>query len=60
VTDLLPITRVEILAELERELKMRREVFPRWVSAGKLKADVAERRIAIMEAVAAMVRAHVT
>lgn len=39
-----------IIAELERELKLRRSVYPRWVAAGKLNAETAERRIVLFEA----------
>lgn len=36
----------------ERELKLRRRAYPRWVELGKMDAKVAEREIAIMEAIA--------
>ena len=36
----------------ERELKMRRRAYPRWVELGKMRQEVAEREIAIMEAIA--------
>lgn len=38
------------IEEIERELKMRRSVYPRWVSAGKLRRGEAEYQIARMEA----------
>lgn len=44
-------TAQEIVEELEREVSMRKRVFPRWVAEGKLRADQAERRIGIMEQV---------
>jgi hypothetical protein len=38
------------LAELRRELVMRRQVFPKWVGAGKLKQKDMDYRIACIEA----------
>ena len=38
------------LAELRRELIMRRQVFPKWVASGKLKERDADYRIACIEA----------
>lgn len=40
----------EQLAELERELAIRRRVYPRWVADGQLRKDVAEYRIRVLEA----------
>ena len=37
--------------EARRELHMRERVYPRWIEAGKIKAKVAENRIAIMKAI---------
>ena len=48
------ISRVEMLREVEREIALRRRVYPRWVEAGRLKLDRAERQIAVLEAVAAL------
>lgn len=36
----------------ERELAMRRRVYPRWVSAGKMSRAEADREIALMDAIA--------
>jgi hypothetical protein len=47
------VSREEMLAEVEREIALRRRVYPRWVEAGKLKLDRAERQILVLEAVAA-------
>jgi hypothetical protein len=47
--DMFTPTRAEILAEVARELGMRRNVFPKWIEAGKIKPDVAERRIALLQ-----------
>lgn len=45
-------TDLEKLAALERELRMRRRVYPRWVSIGKMRAEDATRELMIMEAIA--------
>jgi hypothetical protein len=37
---------------LERELRMRRRVYPRWVELGKMKMRQAEHEIEVMEAIA--------
>lgn len=47
------ITNVDKRRECERELAMRRRVYPRWVETGKMKKHDADRQIAIMEAIAA-------
>lgn len=44
-----PTTR-EILDELNRELRMRHSVYPRWVAAGKLDQATADRRIEALTA----------
>lgn len=36
---------------VEREIRMRRTTYPRWVAAGKMKLDQAEREQRVMEAV---------
>ena len=41
------------IEEIERELTMRRSVYPRWVSAGKIRKGEADYQIARMEAVKA-------
>jgi hypothetical protein len=53
MSDLFGVSREEMLAEVEREIALRRRVYPRWVEAGRLKLDRAERQIAVLEAVAA-------
>ena len=45
-------TAAEKLAEVRRELAMRRRVYPRLVDGGKLTQAESDRQIAIMEAVA--------
>lgn len=39
------------IACVERELKMRRNNYPRWVNAGNLTQELADKEIARMEAV---------
>lgn len=56
MADLLPIRREEVLIEIEREIALRRRVYPRWVDQGKLKLDRAERQIALMEEAARLLR----
>jgi hypothetical protein len=38
---------------LEREIAMRRNVYPRWIASGRFKPVQAAREIAVMEAIAA-------
>lgn len=46
-----PITPADKRACIERELRMRRRVYPRWVEAGRLTRQQADREIAVMEAI---------
>ncbi len=39
------------IREIRRELAMRKNLYPKWVAAGKMKADHADRLIAIMQAI---------
>lgn len=48
MTDLFPISRDDEIQELERELAIRRRVFPRWVSDGRITQAKADRQIAVM------------
>lgn len=50
-SDLFPITIEDEIAELEREVKLRKRVYPRWVFVGKLTQEKADRQIAIVESV---------
>lgn len=43
-------THAEIIAEIEREIKQRHQVYGRWVAEGKMKQGLKDRRIALMEA----------
>jgi hypothetical protein len=55
VTDI--ITTADKLACAERELKMRKRVYPRWVEEGRMSLGKSEHEIAAMEAIAADYRA---
>jgi hypothetical protein len=46
-------TATEKLAEIDRELRLRRHVYPSRVAAGKLGQKVADRQIALLEAIRA-------
>ncbi len=39
------------LAELQREIAVRQGVYPKWVAAGKLTQEMADKRILILQAV---------
>jgi hypothetical protein len=52
----LPITLDAQVKEIEREIALRRRVYPRWTEAKKLSQATADRQIAVMEAVAATLR----
>lgn len=45
------------IACIERELRMRRRVYPRWVEGGRMTADKSRQEIEDMEAVLATLRA---
>lgn len=45
-------------AAIEREIKMRRRVYPRWVADGRMTQAKADSEIAIMEAIAEDYRAQ--
>lgn len=49
MADLLGITLADEIECLKREIRMREQVYPRWVSNGKMKPDKAEREIAVMK-----------
>lgn len=54
MSDLFEITRENMLAEVEREIALRRRVYPGWVAKRQLTQERAERQIAVLEAVAAL------
>lgn len=47
------VTTAEKRAAAERELKMRRRVYPRWIASGRMTQAEADREIRVMEAIAA-------
>jgi hypothetical protein len=51
--DALPVTRAEKIACLRRELGYRRRMYPLWVERRKMKQDVADRELRVMEAILA-------
>ena len=46
-----PITLADQCRCVEREIKMRESVYPRWVASGKMSQGRADREIAMMRAV---------
>ena len=51
------ITTADKLACVQRELAMRRNVYPKWVASGRMKQMAADKEIAVMEAILADIRA---
>lgn len=47
------MTTQEKIKEIQRELNMRKKVFPNWVLQGRIKEEVANKRIKIMEEILA-------
>lgn len=39
------------IAEVEREIALRRRVYPRWIASGRMSQPAADRQIAVMGAV---------
>lgn len=56
MSDLLPITLQEEIAEVEREIALRERLYPHWVTTKRLRPDIAERQLAAMRAVLARLR----
>lgn len=50
--DLFPVTIDEMVREVERDITLRRRVYPGWVASKRMSQDKADRQISIMEAVA--------
>ena len=46
------ISNADKLKELNRELAMRRRLYPKWVADGSIEQAAANRRIEVMEAIA--------
>ena len=42
-------TNAEKIREIRRELALRKNLYPKWVAAGRMKADQLERLVAIMQ-----------
>lgn len=51
-----PVPIAEMVAEAERELKMRKEVYPRRVRNGSMSWQKCERQIRVQEAIIAQLR----
>ena len=47
----LPYTVRELIEEAQRELMLRRRLYPRWVRAGRIKQSDATRRLELIEAI---------
>ena len=52
MADLFPITIDDELAEVEREIALRKRVYPRWIDARRITREKADRHIALMQSVA--------
>lgn len=52
------ITLDQVLAELRRELGMRRSLYPRWVAQGKLTQATADHRIEAIERTIEIIEEH--
>ena len=48
MVELFAVTNAEIANELRREIRARERVFPKWVADGRLKKEVAARRLEIL------------
>lgn len=53
MADLFPITDAEVVQEMERELRMRQQVYAKQVAAKTLSQDKMDRRIAIVQKIIA-------
>lgn len=52
MTNLLPFTLTDMLNEINREIRLRQRVYPRWIADGKLSQSRADSQIAVMNAIA--------
>jgi hypothetical protein len=57
MTDMFPCTIEEQIAEVERELELRRRNYPRWVEAKKMSQNASDLHMRRMENVLATLRA---
>lgn len=53
MADLLPVTKAEMIKEAERELALRRRVYPRRITLGQMKQHQADRYIELQTAIIA-------
>ena len=60
MSDLFPITVEDEIQELEREVALRKRVYPRWVAAGKMTKAKADRQIAVMQSAVERLKELVT
>lgn len=49
----------DLLACAKRELALRKNVYPKWVKAGRYTADQARREVAMMEAIVEMLNGQI-
>ena len=49
MSELFPFTRGEVIAEIEREIALRKRVYPRWIADRRLTRVKADRQIALLE-----------
>ena len=56
MSDLFQPSTSEMIAELEREIRMREQVYPGLVRKGSLAQNTANRRIAVMKAVVTLLK----
>ena len=50
MSDLFPVTVEDMLAECEREIALRRRVYPRWIETGRISQQKADRQIEVLKA----------
>lgn len=51
MSDLFPISIEDEIQELEREVSLRKRVYPRWVFQGRISQAKADRQIAVMQSI---------
>jgi len=49
--------RDDMIAEIERELALRRRNYPRWITAGRMSPNTARRQIAVLEEIGRVIGA---
>ena len=54
-----PMRVQDMVAEIDREVALRRRVYPGWIKGGKITQETADRRIAVLEATSAYLRLSV-